>query len=84
MIRGVIGAAAAVHSLRCPPPIARLTPLKVTTLDKLDDVWNGAYREADWEATYNSLPADALAEPTIVPVKGVVPASLRGGEGQLA
>jgi all-trans-8'-apo-beta-carotenal 15,15'-oxygenase len=79
MIRVIVGAAAAVHSLRCPPPIARLTPLKATTLDKLDDVWNGAYREADWEATYNSLPADALAEPTIVPVKGVVPASLRGG-----
>ena len=86
MIR-VIGAAAAVHSLRCPPPIARLTPLKATTLDKLDastavdddDVWNGAYREADWEATYNSLPADALAEPTTVPVEGTVPASLRGG-----
>ena len=85
MIR-VIAVATAVHSLRCPPPIARLTPLKATTLDKLDastavddDVWNGAYREADWEATYNSLPADALAQPTIVPVEGTVPASLCGG-----
>ena len=87
MIR-FIAIATAVHSLRCPPPVARLTPLKATTLDKLDDastavddddVWNGAYREADWEATYNSLPADALAEPTTVPVEGTVPASLRGG-----
>jgi all-trans-8'-apo-beta-carotenal 15,15'-oxygenase len=67
------------------PSGRRITPLKAATLDKIDastavdDVWNGTYRVADWEAAYNSLPADVLAEPKRVPVEGTVPASLRGG-----
>ena len=84
--RSLLAVLSAAHGLRCTKPVARLAPLSVTTLDKIDgvttaddDAWNGKYVESDWEATYNSLPADALAEPKEVPVEGAVPASLRGG-----